>query len=138
MQGTLIGKVVGEVRSGSAGDTPVVNFRVRSSRYVGKGKGYEGSGYDSVFWSVAFFGSRASAVAPLLAAGKAVAIVGEAYLREYTHNGEKRSELEVKASDVTLLDRLVAAPSHAPSPYGGGSRRAPSPEYDAGDPDIPF
>jgi single-stranded DNA-binding protein len=99
----VIGKVQGEVRTGDAGGTPVVNFRVAEKRFVGKGKGFKESGYDTAWWSAAYFGSRASAVAPFLTPGSLVAISGDVSLREYEHNGAKRAELTIKAADVTLL-----------------------------------
>lgn len=127
---TVIGKVTSELRKGMAGTTPVLNFSIGEKRYVGKGKGYNGGNYETQFWGVAVFGQRAESLAALLEKGKWVAVSGDAGLRTYTHNGEKRSELEVKASEVQLIGDKTDAASAQSS--------AEQPNYAASDEGIPF
>jgi single-strand DNA-binding protein len=103
MFGTLVGKIGGEIRKAMAGNTSVVNFSVGERKYVGQGKGYNGSAYDTVWWDVAFFGTRAEKVASFLEKGKLVAVSGDAGLRQFVHQGETKSRLEIKATEVQLL-----------------------------------
>ncbi len=117
MFGTLVGKIGGEIRKGMAGNTPVVNFSVGERKYVGQGKGYNGSAYDTAWWDVAFFGTRAEKVAPFLEKGKLVCVSGDAGIREFVHQGEKKSRLELKATEVQLL---------GDKPTAGGEQRAPA------------
>lgn len=96
--------------------TSVVSFSVASRRYAG--------GEEHTDWvSVSFWGKRAEAVSKYLTKGKSVACRGNVWVREYTHNNEKRHSLECRADDVELLG----------GNGGGGSNGGES----KGDP-IPF
>ncbi len=76
--------------------TPVVSFSIASRRYA--------SGEEHTDWvSVSFWGKRAGAVAQYLTKGKSVAVRGNVWVREYTHNNEKRHSIECRADDVELL-----------------------------------
>lgn len=103
----VTGNLGQDCRKGMAGDTPVVNFSVASRRYDPKAEGEKKEVTDWV--SVSFFGGRAEKVAQYLTKGSRVAVRGAAHIREYTHNGEKRAELTVRADDVELLGKPDAA-----------------------------
>lgn len=99
----VTGNLGGDCRKGMAGDTPVVNFSVASRRYDPKAEGEKKEVTDWV--SVSFFGTRAEKVAKYLTRGSRVAVRGAAHIREYEHNGQKRSEMVVRADDVELLGK---------------------------------
>lgn len=89
------------------------------------------------------FGKRGQAVADYLVKGQLVGISGEVNLREYDDkSGNKRSSLDVRVNDLTLLGRRddaggrrterpaqQAAPQSRPAQQGG---------FDSMDDDIPF
>lgn len=111
---TVTGNVGQDARTGDAAGTPVINFRVASRRWE--------KGEEKTDWiEVSFFGARAEKIGQYITKGSRVAARGSIHMREYTHNGEKRSELTLRADDVELL--------------GGGAEKGTSPR--AGD-EIPF
>lgn len=69
------------------------------------------------WWAVTVFGKQAEDLADVIAEGKKqqVTIAGRSETREYEHNGEKRTSLDVIADHVGLVHR---APS---SGQGGGN-----------------
>lgn len=98
----------------SVDGTSVVSFSVASRRYAG--------GEEHTDWvSVSFWGKRADAVAKYLTKGKSVAVRGNVWVRDYTHNNEKRFSLECRADDVELLG-------------GSGEKATPKPDTSG----IPF
>lgn len=114
---TVTGNVGRDGQLGDAGGTPVLNFSLASRRWD--------KGEEHTDWvAVAFFGERARKVAQYVTKGSRVAVRGSMYGREYTHNGEKRSELTLRADDVELL--------------GGGQEKATNKAPAGRDADIPF
>ncbi len=112
---TVTGNIGKDCRTGSAGDTPVVNFSIASRRYDGAAK------EEKTDWvEVSFFGGRAEKLAKYLTKGSRVAVRGSLYVREYEHNREKRYALTLRADDVELLggaanDTRPPATTPAPS-----------------------
>lgn len=85
--------------------------------------------------SVTVFGKQAEVLGGFtLAKGSRIGVTGELRINEYTtKNGEKRTDVEVNAQQVTLLDKRddaqpAAAPAKSPAP--------PQPAFE--DDDIPF
>lgn len=80
------------------------------------------------------FGTRAESVAPYLKKGTQVAICGEVTNREYTdRDGNKRTSLDVRVNDLTLIGGKKDEGQSAPKPQskGGGS-------FDDMEDDVPF
>jgi len=120
----------------------VVNFS------VGVNSGY-GEKQTTTWARCALWGKRGEAVAQYLAKGQPVGICGEVTLREYTdREGQKRSSLDVRVIDLTLLgkrDGGQSAPSressnNAPSPpkADGGSKAPTGDAFGDMADDIPF
>lgn len=56
------------------------------------------------------FGKRAETIAPMLKKGASVAITGEFTARQYTSKeGVEKQSLDVRVSDITLLDKRHAS-----------------------------
>lgn len=122
---TVTGNLGQDCRVGTAGDTPVVNVSVASCRYE--------KGAEQTDWvDVAFFGVRAEKIAQFLKKGSRIAARGTLYVREYTHNNEKRSALTMRADDIELLGSNEKSDARPPT-----GARAPSPGTHHAD-DIPF
>ena len=78
---------------------PVVSFS------VGVKSGY-GEKATTTWARCAMFGRRAESVSPYLTKGQLVGISGEVTLREWDDKqGQKRSSLEVRVNDLTLLGK---------------------------------
>lgn len=106
---TVSGNLGGDCRKGDHDGTPVVNFTVASRRYD--------KGEKKTDWvDVSFWGKRAESVAEYLKKGTYVTIRGTLWVREFTHNGEKRAGLACRADDVEL--------------GGGGGEKKPKPAGD--------
>lgn len=75
----------------------------------------------TTWWAVTVFGKQAEDLADVIAEGKKqqVTISGRSETREYEHNGEKRTSLDVIADHVGLVHR-------APSSGQGGGNFAPA------------
>ena len=71
----------------------------------------------TTWWAVTVFGKQAEDLADVIAEGKKqqVTILGRSETREYEHNGEKRTSLDVIADHVGLVPRA------ATSGQGGGN-----------------
>lgn len=109
---TVTGNIGQDARTGSAGDTPVVNVSVASRRFE--------KGEEKTDWiDVAFFGVRAEKIAKYLTKGSRIAARGTLYVREYTHNNEKRSALTMRADDIELL----GSNEKSQAATGGGNQR---------------
>ena len=63
----------------------------------------------TTWWSVTVFGKQAEDLADVIAEGKKqqVTISGRSETREYEHNGEKRTSLDVIADHVGLVHRAA-------------------------------
>ena len=63
----------------------------------------------TTWWSVTVFGKQAEDLADVIAEGKKqqVTIAGRSETREYEHNGEKRTSLDVIADHVGLVHRAA-------------------------------
>ena len=117
-----------ETRSLSNGDS-VVSFNVATKA------GY-GDKATTTWVRCSMFGKRADAVAPYLLKGQLVGVCGELSNKEYdAKDGTKKSSLEVRVNDLTLLgkgDGAKSAPARpAPAASSGGG-------IDDLDSDLPF
>jgi single-strand DNA-binding protein len=102
--------------------TAVTNFSLAVDRF-GKGP----NGEKLTLWvTINVWGKQAEAITPYLTKGKAVAVTGELLpVREYTTSqGQKRSQLQVNARQVTLL--------------GGGEKQDSKVQTEAESEEIPF
>lgn len=108
---------------------PVVSFS------VGVKSGY-GDKATTTWARCAMFGKRAESVSPYLTKGQLVGISGEVTLREWNDKeGQKRSSLEVRVNDLTLLGKKDGQQAAQPR------QQAPAPQQSAGDwddSDVPF
>lgn len=95
----------------------------------------------------ALWGKRGEAVAQYLVKGQLVGISGEVTLREFTDKeGQKRSSLEVRVNDLSLLgkrDGEQSAPRSESAPAQNQQRSAPAQNggggsFDDFEDDIPF
>lgn len=109
------------------------------------------SGYGdkaSTTWArCAMWGKRGEAVAQYLTKGQLVGISGEVTLREFTdRDGQKRSSLEVRVNDLSLLggkrDGEQSAPRSESAPTQNQQRSAPAQNnggaFDDFEDSIPF
>lgn len=109
---------------------PVVSFS------VGVKSGY-GEKATTTWARCAMFGKRAESVSQYLTKGQLVGISGEVTLREWNDKeGQKRSSLEVRVNDLTLLGKKDGQQAAQPS------QQAPAPQQadsfgDFSD-DVPF
>ena len=76
------------------------------------------------------WGDRGEKLEPYLVKGQLVGVSGEACLREYDKDGEKRYSMDLRVNDVTLLGKKQDS---APQQQGF---RDPAPQ--GGDDDAPF
>lgn len=95
---------------------------------VGVKSGY-GDKATTTWARCAMWGKRGEAVAQYLTKGQLIGISGEVTLREYTDKeGQKRSSLEVRVNDLTLLgkrDGEQSAPRSESTPAQNQQRSAP-------------
>lgn len=95
------------------------------------------SGYgdkESTTWArCSMFGKRGESVAPYLNKGQLVGVVGEMTAREWTDKeGQKRTNIEVRVNDLTLLGKRDDAPRQS-------APQRPAPQSNDDDSDqIPF
>lgn len=83
----------------------------------------------------AMFGKRGQAVADYLKKGQLVGVSGEVSLREWDDkDGAKRSSLEVRVNDLTLLGKRDGQQDRQPSSSNAGSSGAGFGDFD----DAPF
>ena len=119
-----------ETRYLQSGD-PVVSFS------VGVKSGY-GDKATTTWARCSMFGKRAEAVAPYLKKGQLVGVVGEVNLREYDDKqGQKRSSLDVRVNDLTLLGKREGNDQPAPQRQAQKPQQA-APAGDWDDSDVPF
>lgn len=108
---------------------PVVSFS------VGVKSGY-GEKATTTWARCSMFGKRGESVSQYLTKGQLVGISGEVRLREWNdEQGQKRSSLEVRVNDLTLLGKKDGQQAAQPR------QQAPAPQQSAGDwddSDIPF
>lgn len=109
---------------------PVVSFS------VGVKSGY-GEKATTTWARCAMFGKRAESVSSYLTKGQLVGISGEVTLREWNDKeGQKRSSLEVRVNDLTLLGKKDGQQAAQPR------QQAPAPQQSGGfsdmDDSIPF
>ena len=109
---------------------PVVSFS------VGVKSGY-GEKATTTWARCAMFGKRAESVSQYLTKGQLVGISGEVTLREWNdQQGQKRSSLEVRVNDLTLLGKKDGQQAAQPR------QQSPAPQQPGGfsdmDDDIPF
>lgn len=98
-----------EMRRLGNGD-PVVNARIAVNGFKKE---------DPPMWiGVTIFGKRGESVLPYLQKGTRIGVVGRLQVREWSDkDGNKRTSVEINASDVTLLGSKSD---------GGGAQRAPA------------
>lgn len=132
-----------DTRYTPSGDT-VVSFS------VGVKSGF-GDKATTTWANCSIWGKRGEAVAQYLVKGQLVGISGEVTLREYQDKeGQKRSSLDVRVNDLTLLGRKSEeqrdSPPEGVRPLPDGYRRPPpaadgrqaKPAFDDLDDDLPF
>jgi len=78
----------------------------------------------NTFWTrCSMFGKRGEAVAPFLTKGQQVGVVGELNAREWTdRDGNKRTSIEVRVNDLTLLGKREGGQER--QPIGNGEKVA--------------
>lgn len=108
---TVTGNVGRDAQVRDVDGTSVMSFTIASRRYE--------KGQEQTDWvDVSFWGQRASKIAQYVTKGSRVAVRGTVWMREYTHNNERRYSLTMRADDVELLgggERSDAKPAAADS-----------------------
>ena len=98
------------------------------SRFNKQTNSWEETG--TTWWNVTVFGKPAEALAEVLREGakQRVAIAGRAQTREYDHNGEKRTSLDVIADICGIIPngQPQQNPQHANTSQGWGGQQAQS------------
>lgn len=117
-----------ETRYTQSGDA-VVSFS------VGVKSGY-GDKATTTWARCSMFGKRGESVAQYLTKGQLVGICGEVALREWQDkDGQTRTALEVRVSDLTLLGRKDSSEKPQTSPPARQAKAPPPADFDD---DIPF
>ena len=110
---TLIGNLAAdpELRFTASGKA-VAKFTVMTSRRVKTDTGWEDA--DVTGWPCAAFDRLAENIAESLLKGDPVIVSGEAALRSWDKDGEKRSRTEITAKEVSVsLRRFPVTPNRA-------------------------
>lgn len=82
------------------------------------------------------FGKRGEAVAPYLLKGQLVGVSGELSEREWTDKeGMKRTSMEVRVNDLTLLGKKEGASAQQPARQQAQKPEAYASDYDS---EVPF
>lgn len=82
------------------------------------------------------FGKRGESVMPYLGKGQLVGVVGEMAAREWIDKeGQKRTSIEVRVNDLTLLGKSEGQQQQAPAPQRAAAKAPPA---DGDYQDIPF
>lgn len=149
----LIGYLGRDVESRFLGDgTAVASFSVATTE---RKKNQDGEYQDSTTWfRIAVFGRQAEACQQYLSKGSQVYVEGKLSQSEYTdRDGNQRTSLEVRASDVQFLSRRDGEQSGKPkdelegakqyaqrqqAQKAGTGKPRPVPTQDDADDDIPF
>lgn len=118
--------------------TPVLELSIAS----------DGFKKDETTWvRASLFGKRAEKIAEFLGKGDRIAAAGTLALRTYTkRDGEKGASLEMRISEIDLIQDKREAPAHqapqgrpAPAPRGPARPARPAaPERAVEEDDIPF
>ena len=95
----LTGRVSREPKQNTVNNTTVINFSV--AVYTTKKVNEK---YVSDFYNVNYWGKAAEAVLPRINKGSLVQVYGDLQQDEYTSNGETRQGMNVRASEVIVLD----------------------------------
>lgn len=111
------GRLTRDAERRQAGATEVLNMRLAVN---GRGKGDDGTWQDKAsFFDVVHF-PRSEKLADWLTKGKQVSITGRLQQREYeTKAGDKRSVVEIVASDIQLLGGPADAAPKRDDSLGG-------------------
>jgi hypothetical protein len=100
---TLSGKVhEKELKHVGANNTPLLILTVRWSMYVGKGKGYQNSGYESGFLEVNVWANYATALNDQIQKDDKVTAFGEYQIHRSEGDGGTRYYHKLKADKVVL------------------------------------
>lgn len=127
------GNLGNDCRTGTAGQTAVVNFSVAVK------SGY-GQNQQTIWVSCALFGNRATALAPYLTKGQTVAVSGELGTKEY--NG--KTDITCKVNDVTLVGSKPQQQGQQQPQAWGQQQQQPAQQFanqqpqQVADQDIPF
>jgi single-strand DNA-binding protein len=98
---TVVGNTTAAIRTGRTNDDkPVANFTVASTpRRLNRETGAFEDGPTS-FWAVSVFGPQAEHVAASVPKGTRVIVTGTASERTWDDGGQKRSRIEINATEV--------------------------------------
>lgn len=113
---TVFGNVGGEPKLATTqGGKETLKFNVASNSGKGEDK--------TTTWTrITVWGKQATTLAPLVANGKRVIVIGRASLREWQGNNGKMTDLEIDADDVRIVD--YPEDGQRPAPQAAASRPA--------------
>ena len=126
---------IGKIRGLQYGadNTPRLSFSVGEghNRYDKQSQSWESVG--TTWWNVTVFGRQAEDLADVLQEGakQVVVVSGRSQTRDYEHNGEQRSSLDVVADHVGLVHR--APRQTQPAATNSGFNTAPASNSGQGD-----
>jgi single-stranded DNA-binding protein len=132
---TLCGRIANPGGLKSIGDHVKLGFRMAVDRRTKIGDEWKNV---PTWWTVEIWGRDAEYLATRIASGAQVTVMGEPYSEEWTtREGEKRTDLRVRAHAVLMVRTAADAPP-APAP-ASDPRAPPSPKpAAAGDGETPF
>jgi single-strand DNA-binding protein len=105
---TVVGNLGRDPETREAGSSTVCSFSIAYNR---KSKGEEFTDW----YNVDAWGKLGELCQKYLQKGSAVVVSGTLAQRAYESNGEKRTSLDIRASDVHFLSRAEAAPAGEPA-----------------------
>lgn len=127
-----------------AGETPVLGFRAVFD-------GMKRDDGKETWANLSIFGKRATSLAEHISKGSQLYVVGKLTTREYQHNGETRTSVEVAVDNIRFAGSKQGgngggqapqrrAPNHAGGYVGGNERpgRGDFGGYEGDHDDIPF
>ena len=102
----------------TAGGTAVCKFAVAVNRRVKNGDQWED---EASFFDVVLWGKSGESISQYLTKGKQVAVTGELRQERWEKDGQKRSRVEIVASNVQLLSKGATEENEYNKRKGSGS-----------------
>jgi single-strand DNA-binding protein len=126
----VLGNLTRDPELRQAGSSQVCSLRLAENAYVRGEK-------TTLYFEASVWGRRGETAAEYLAKGSTVLVHGQFSVREYEHNGEQRSSLEIGNAEWQFAggrnDRQSTDQSAEPTDQSTGSETPSS-----GDTDLPF
>ncbi len=130
-----VGRIMKQAEMRDVNGQAVTNFRLA----FGNGKAKSGDYNPSTFVNAAIWGARATKLTQYLDEGKNVMVTGVITTREFTYQGEKRTSLEMKISELEFVKGDGGSGGgFGKSATGNGPPPPNDDSYGGDDSDFPF